>query len=137
MKYSWELNKMVPKNSSEEKVDLNVEGVPSMIMNPSRTTLQAYQTLLSSSGTFPSEFNDTNCENRLSSRGREALYTLKKRYEQLFHMPTGLSRMIPPDVVDASAFLPVLEKFKKGMKKKRPKRLNQNGYITNESNTSH
>lgn len=124
MKYSWDLNKMVPINSTEEKVDLNVEGVPALILSPSRTTLQAYQTLLLSSGGFPAELSETDSEDKLSSRGREALYNLKRRYQQLFHMPTGLSRMIPPDIVDASAFLPALEKLKKNMKKKRPKRLN-------------
>ena len=39
-------------------------------------------------------------------------------------MPTSLSRIIPPDIVDESAFLPAVEKFKKKyFKKKRSKNI--------------
>ncbi|XP_011501175.1 PREDICTED: snRNA-activating protein complex subunit 4 [Ceratosolen solmsi marchali] len=121
-KYDWESNRMISKNSFKEKVITDNISIP--IIEPNRTTLQAYQELLLISGTFPSESSEMNSDYKLTPRGREALYLFKKRYEQLFHVPTGLSRIIPPDTVDESAFLPALEKLqKKNVKRKRLKKI--------------
>ena len=121
MDYDWELNRMVSDNSSKEKHV--VESCPISIIEPSRTTLQAYQELLLMSGSCSTN-SKTNLNCRLTSRGRQALDVFKRRYQQLFHVPTGLSRIIPPDVIDESAFLPALEKHKKkNVKRKRPKSI--------------
>jgi predicted transcriptional regulator len=122
MQYDWELNSMISKNSSKEKII--IDSVPVPIIEPNRTTLQAYQELLLISDSVHPDSNESNSNYKLTPRGREALYLFKRRYEQLFHVPTGLSRIIPPDTVDESAFLPVLEKLqKKNIKRKRLKKI--------------
>ncbi|XP_058804334.1 uncharacterized protein LOC131671714 isoform X2 [Phymastichus coffea] len=122
-KYNWDLNKMDSNDSHTNDLlseKIKIDSVPVLKLEPNRTTLQAYQELLLISRHFPS--NSGENQFKLTCRGRESLYKFKTRYEQLFHLPTGLSRIIPPDVVDESAFLPALEKLqKKNVKCKKKK----------------
>ncbi|XP_031780188.1 snRNA-activating protein complex subunit 4 [Nasonia vitripennis] len=122
IKYDWELNQMISEDSTTEKI-INVEEHPLSLIEPNRAMLQAYQEILLTSASFPSASNEIHLQYKLSHKGREALHLFKKRYEQLFQIPAGLSRIVPPDTVDESAFLPIVEKLKhkKSLKTKRLK----------------
>lgn len=113
---------MISEDSSTEKI-INVENHPLSLMEPNRAMLQAYQEILLTSASFPSASSESDLQHKLTHRGREALHVFKKRYEQIFHITAGLSRIVPPDTVDESAFLPVVEKLKqkKNLKTKRLK----------------
>lgn len=90
------------------------ENVSVSHFEPTKTILGAYQEIIQLMSSFPQESNTNNDKKfHLSSRGREAMNKFKIRFQQMFEIPTGLSRIIPPDSVDESAFLPVLEKLKK------------------------
>ena len=130
-KYSWELNKMVPYSASKSELLKDTvihEGVPIRLIEPNRSTLQAYQELVLSSESFPSQTIANNRNYKLTSRGRDALNLFKVRYEELFSVPTGLSKIIPPDVLDESAFLPVIERFKQKNRKKRKRSKTSSQY---------
>lgn len=123
MKYDWDSNKL-DSNDTEANQSftekIKIDCVPVLKLEPNRTTLQAYQELLLISRNFPTTSSDNKFQ--LTSTGRDALYRFKRRYEQLFYLPTGLSHIIPPDAVDESAFLPALEKMqKKNIKCKKKK----------------
>ncbi|XP_023316326.1 snRNA-activating protein complex subunit 4 [Trichogramma pretiosum] len=124
MKYSWKQHKMVPITECEDPHEVFVtEKEPLKLIRPNRTALQAYQELLVSSENFPTEMSLNHPNHKLTSNGRNALILLKKRYQQLFGIPIGLSRILPPDIIDESAFLPIIEKFKKKNVKKKCSKL--------------
>ncbi|XP_014210146.1 snRNA-activating protein complex subunit 4 [Copidosoma floridanum] len=121
MKYDWKQNKLVPTQWSDLMPDKIPEPeivpedcVPLAFLEPSRQTLETYQEVIFASSRF-SAVSESTSDPRvsLSSRGQHALIVFKRRFQQLFRMPIGLSRIIPPDIVDESSFLPAIEKLKK------------------------
>ncbi|KAJ8669666.1 hypothetical protein QAD02_000925 [Eretmocerus hayati] len=115
--YDWDLNKMIPLHLPKEE-KFAAESVPLNVIEPTRSLLQGFQELLFNSQNFPTfASSDPSCT--LTVKGREAMQSFKRRYQQLFTIPIGLSRIVPPDTVDESAFLPVLEKLKKKSTKRK------------------
>lgn len=75
-----------------------IDRVPVDIIPPNKSTLVSYQQILAYTQTIPPSNFVSVPEVTLTPRGIQALFLLKKRYDQLYFMPIGMSKVLPLEV---------------------------------------